>query len=108
MNNITNKDQIIDYETIVAGANELKKLAETFKTCGQRIKEAGDICDMYALSINGKTYQSTIYEVSDQANKACKNMNSCAESIINSAKELYEKQTNEYNAYLESIKAGDN
>ena len=101
---ITSRDMIIDYETIAAGANELKKIAETFKQCGQEMKVAGDICDASAISVDGKTFQPTIYETAEKVIEVAQNIETYASNIAVAAKNLYNKQVEEYNRYLAYVK----
>ena len=97
---ITSRDQIIDYEAVVAGCESLKKVAESFRTCGEKIRSAGDTCDASAISVDGKTFQPTMYETAQQVIKTADALEGYATNIAAAAKNLYNQQVSEYNRYL--------
>ncbi len=100
--NITSEHQIIDYESIETGANQLLNVAESFEECSKKLNEAAAICDDSALSVDGKSYHDKIYELAEQMSSMAIEIVTYVSNVITKASELYNQQTTQYNNYIAS------
>ena len=103
MYGITNSSQIIDIETIKKGCDEIKKAAETFKSCGDTVFEASEECNTEVLSVDGKSMQPVLASLSEEIKGFEEQVDSFADSIYELACEIKAKQEKELQQYLNRL-----
>lgn len=54
---ITSASQLIDVSAITNGCNSIKQAAEAFERCSEKVKQAADMFDGKALSVDKTTMQ---------------------------------------------------
>lgn len=105
---ITSEDQLIDVKTICAGCDTIDKGAEYFGTCSKVLLQASETCDKTALSIDGKSMQPAIEELSTKVAQYEVQIKNVTALIRKQAQEVYNAQYAElqaYYAYLASLQA---
>lgn len=102
---ITSESQIIDIVTISNGCSIIEEAARDYTTCANRVKEASEICSAEALSVEKKSMQPTIEELSTSIGTIEGNVEYFTSQIRNVANQIYAKQWEELNAYRARIAA---
>ena len=98
---ITRESQIIDLDKIKKGCNKLQKAAERLKEYGKTVSDISEICDTKALSANGKSMVPVIQEDGAKIVEIGERLSDYASNLVALASEVYRRQWNEYNDYLE-------
>lgn len=97
---ITDKSQLIDYETIRRNCEQYKIILEDFKKCGEEVVQAGEACNQDALSIDESTMQETIVELGVGIQNAAIAYANSADQLVADAIKVYNAQVAELNEYL--------
>ena len=97
---ITNKNQIIDKDSIDKGCNKILEALEDFKISAKRVKEAGELSSSKALEINGKSFTNSIMEIADSLEDDVKKYTNCINQIKAETNKVYNSQLSEYNNYI--------
>ena len=96
---ITSEAQLIDVGTITAGCNQYKQALEDFETNGNRVKEAGEVCNAKALSIDSSTIQWTISDLGEEIKNVKTSLSAAADGVVAEATRVYNEQVAELNEY---------
>lgn len=102
---ITSEAQLIDIATITAGCNQYKQCLEDFETNGNRVIEAGEICDAKALSIDYTTLQWTINDLGEEIKNVKTTLSAAADGVVAAAQKVYNEQLAELNEYRRQLEA---
>lgn len=105
---ITNKSQIIDIDQIERGCNKLQDAATNLKKYGNSVANISQICNVNALSANGKSMVPVIQEYGEAIMERGEELSSYASSLMDAARSVYRTQQNEYISYLEDQKKENN
>ena len=97
---ITDPSQIIDANEIRKGCENFKKTLDDFQKCGEKVVQAGEKCDEKALSIDEKTLQYSITDLGEEIKRLKTTYTEYANQVIEAAANIYNKQVEEYNNYL--------
>lgn len=103
---ITSESQLIDISTICAGCDTIDEGAEYFDTCSKVLLQASETCDKTALSIDGKSMQQPIEELSTKVAQYGVQIKNVTALIRKQAQDVYNAQVaelQEYYAYLASL-----
>ena len=107
MGYITSESQLIDVATINSGCDTIASAGIAFNECATEVESAADMCGVEVLSVEKKSMQPIIYELSDQIRQINGILESFANSIRGVASEIYAAQyapLQEYRASLEKNK----
>lgn len=100
---ITNESQIIDLNAIISGCNQYKEAISALDKSGSIIREAGETCNEKALSVDGKTLESTIIQIGTELERLKLTLQGYADQVISDATQVYNAQVAELKAYQESL-----
>ena len=100
---ITSEAQLIDIATITAGCNQYKQCLEDFETNGNRVIEAGEICDAKALSIDYTTLQWTINDLGEEIKNVKTTLSAATDGVVAAAQRVYNEQVAELNEYRRQL-----
>ena len=96
---ITNESQLMDINAIAAGCEAMLSALELFVEGGNKIIEAGYICDSKALSIDGKSLRPDIVDAGTQIANMYTEYANYIQELYNQAVRVYTQQVNELNEY---------
>ena len=97
---ITSQAQIIDLNTIIAGANQLKTALEDFGRSGNAVIAAGETCTKKALSIDDSTLEISITDLGNEIKNLKGQLGVAVDEFVNQARQVYNQQVAEYNEYV--------
>ena len=97
---ITSESQLIDYQRIRLGCESYIQALDDFVSCGNAVIQAGESCSKQALSVDGESMQSVIYEVGEQIGDLRDALASNAEAVYAQAVQIYNAQVAELNEYI--------
>ncbi|MBQ6323428.1 MAG: hypothetical protein IJI22_01175 [Bacilli bacterium] len=100
---ITSQSQIIDLNTIKSGCETIINELECFEKCGERVINAGNICNKKALSVDEGSLEGSIIEVGEQIKTTKNELVISAEQLIADATNVYNAQVTEYNEYVRQL-----
>ena len=100
MYGITNSSQIIDIDTIQKGCEGIKKAAENFESCGNKVFDASEECNIKVLSVDGKSMQPVLESLSEEIKGFEEQVDSFADSIYALACKIKSEQESELKQYL--------
>lgn len=96
---ITNESQLIDIYAIDGGCSIIEGAAEDYKKCKQHVDEAAATCTAEALSVEKKTMQGSIEEISVAIDTVYNNIYSVTAQIRNAAMKIRTQQETELAQY---------
>lgn len=105
---ITNRNQMIDVNTIRKGCQELIIALRDFDKCGKLVCKAGETCTKKALSVDNSSLEGQISEIGEQIKAVKGTYEGYANELIQQAMDVYREQENEYNNYLASLQNQNN
>ena len=97
---ITSKSQLIDLNTIVAGANQFRTAIEDFERSGNAVIEAGETCTKKALSVDDSTLEFSITDLGNEMKDLKSTFSSYADELVAQATRVYNAQVTELNEYI--------
>lgn len=100
---ITSQSQIIDINTIKSGCETIIKELECLEKCGEKVINAGIICNKKALSVDSESLEGSIIEVGEQIKNTKNELVISAEQLIADAMVVYNAQVSEYNEYIRQL-----
>ena len=100
---ITSEAQLIDIATITSGCNQYKQCLEDFETNGNRVIEAGEICNAKALSIDYTTLQWSINDLGEEIKNVKTTLSAAADGVVAAAQKVYNEQMAELNEYRRQL-----
>lgn len=102
---ITSESQIIDIATIKSGCNAYRSVLPDFDACGNLVNQAGQTCNLEALSIDNTSLQYPICELGDAVKNLKTEYNSYVDEVLAQAQQVYNAQYAEYQAYLDYLRS---
>ena len=102
---ITSESQLIDYQRIRLGCESYIQALDDFVSCGNAVIQAGESCSQQALSVDGETMQSVIYEIAEQIGGLRDALAANAEAVYAQAVQIYNAQVAELNEYIRQQEA---
>ncbi len=96
---ITNKNQIIDFQTIKTGCNDYRAALDTFVNCGVAVFKAAEMCDKKALSVDYRTLQDYMADIGEQIIKLRETYGMYAVEVANQAVMIAGEQVAELKEY---------
>lgn len=96
---ITNESQLIDIYAIDDGCNIIEGAAEDYKKCKLHVDEAAATCTAEALSVEKKTMQGSIEEISVAIATVYNNIYSVTAQIRSAAMKIRTQQETELAQY---------
>ena len=97
---ITNKNQIIDKQTIFEGCNKLETAFTDFTQCAKYVNEAAITCSPKALSVGNSSMQPVLEDLADNFFSYEKSIHKVVEAIKNAVERQYNKEVTAYENYL--------
>lgn len=97
---ITNKNQIIDKETIYQGCNKLEAAFKDFTQCAKYVNEAAATCSPKALSVGNSSMQPVLEDLADNFFSYEKSIQKVVEAIKKAVERQYNKEVTAYENYL--------
>ena len=97
---ITDKSQLIDYETIRRNCEQYKIVLDDFKRCGEEVVKASQGCTTEALSVDDNTMESSINELGVAIQNAAISYANAADQLVADAIKIYNAQVAELNEYI--------
>ena len=101
---ITNRNQIIDKETIFNGCNKLEEAFKDFTQCAKLVNEAAITCSPKALSVENSSMQPVLEDLADNFFTYEKSIKNVVEAIKKAVERQYNKELAAYQDYLAQIK----
>lgn len=105
---ITNRNQMIDVNTIRKGCQELSVALRDFEKCGKLVCRAGETCTKKALSVDNSSLEGQISEIGEQIKAIKDTYVGYADALAQEALDVYRDQEAEYNNYLASLQNQNN
>lgn len=96
---ITNKNQIIDFETIKKGCNDYRAALDSFVDCGVAVMKAAEMCDKKALSVDYKTLQDYMAEIGEKIIKLRETYGMYSVEVARQAVTICSQQVDELTQY---------
>ena len=97
--NITNESQLINLGEINAGCDLINSAAQVYQVCGDKVIEAGDLCNAQAMSVDKMSFESSIKEVGTNIKSVQKYIEDFTSEIRSRASAIYNSQLNELEEY---------
>ncbi len=98
--NITNASQLIDISTINSGCAKIETAADLFEQSAAKMRNASDICNAEALSVDKTTMQSRLDADADYVASIKTAIMNFTLQIKNVALQVYSEQYQELQEYL--------
>lgn len=105
---ITSTSQIIDISAIENGCNQIKQYVADFDACGSLVVIAGENCTEKALAIDENTFQYSITGIGEEISKLKDGYIAIADQVIAEARQVYNAQMAEYQAYQQQLQQQQN
>lgn len=96
---ITSESQLIDTAAISNGCSIIEAAAEDYVKCKQHVDEAAAICTAEALSVEKKTMQGSIEDISLAIDQVYSNIYSFTGQIRSAAQKVWDQQYAELQEY---------
>ncbi len=96
---ITSESQLIDVSTIQSGCDQYKQHLDDFEINGNRVIEAGEVCNAKALSIDSGTLQWSINDLGEEIKDLKTSLSAAADGVVSDAIRVYNEQVAELNEY---------
>ncbi len=97
---ITSQSQIIDINTIIAGANQYRTALDDFDRSGNAVIAAGETCTKKALSVDDSTLEFSITDLGNEMKDLKGTFGGYADELVAQARQVYNMQVAEYNEYV--------
>lgn len=101
---ITKESQLIDMAAINAGCDVIDTAAEDFVKSGKIVGQAADTCGKDAMSVDGKTMQPSLEELSEQIIDLKNSVTGFTAQIRSVTSRIYSQQSQELQNYQEEMR----